>query len=192
MHRVAADGRSRVGWRRATGLRAGRRGMLRARARDLPPPVAVADGARVRAGKSPRGAALARPAAELTETGPSAWPAAGTLLERLTAAGMLGWAAPSDAGVPRRLVVPHVQGIKMTDPLGLSEASAGQETRAGAPDVTVLATDSYLRVPRLVSQVPGRPVGDPARPARPSLAESHDGRGTWPLPEMLPCRGEPS
>jgi ribosomal protein S12 methylthiotransferase accessory factor YcaO len=97
---------------------------------------------------------LLDPAAELTGTGPAAWPAADTVLERLTAAGMLGWAAPGGAGVPRRLMVPHVQGIKMTDPLGLFEASAGQETRAGAPDVTVLATDSYLRVPRLVSQDP--------------------------------------
>ena len=51
-------------------------------------------------------------------------------------------------------MVPHVQGIKMTDPLGLSEASAGQETRAGAPDVTVLATDSYLRGPQARTRIP--------------------------------------
>src|SRR5262249_55399689 len=89
-----------------------------------------------------------------TGTVPPPGPAVDAVLEQLTAAGMLGWAPPGDAGAPGGFTFPHVQGVALHDPLGLFEAGAGQENRAGPPDVTVLATDSYLRVPRLVGQEP--------------------------------------
>src|SRR5262245_19610146 len=97
---------------------------------------------------------LLDPAPGLRGTAAPAGPAVDAVLGQLTVAGLLGWAAAGDADVPQRLTFPPVPGIRVTDPLGLCEASAGPEARGGAPGVTVLATDNWLRVTRLVTQDP--------------------------------------